>query len=76
MVCKATVRRMTHLELKEIAEITQFVEAEEAEARVGAAEVFAFPSSKEPVPAAEEAEDDGQMDALDEGEQTGISPEL
>lgn len=57
-------------------EIAQFVKAEEAEAGVGAAEILSFPLAEEPVPAADEADDDGQMDAFDEGDKTGIASQF
>ena len=43
---------------------------------MGAAEVLPFPLAEDLVPASDDGEDDGQMDALDQGEQTGITPEI
>ena len=54
--------------------ISQFVELEQVEAGVGTTEVLPFPLAEELVPAADEAEDDGQMNTFDQGEQSGIAP--
>ena len=43
---------------------------------MGAAEVLPFPFAKELVPVSDETEDDGQMNAFHQGEQTGISPKI
>ena len=43
---------------------------------MGAAEVLSFKLAKELVPTADEAGDDGQMNAFDKGEQTGITPKI
>ena len=69
-------RHILFLLFREREEVAEFVEAEEAEAGVGAAEVLSFQLAKELVPAADEAGDDGQMDAFDKGEQTGITPKI
>ena len=43
---------------------------------MGATEVLPFPFAKELVPASDETADDGQMNAFDQGEQSGISPKI
>ena len=43
---------------------------------MGATEVLPFPLAEELVPASDEAEDDGQVNALDQGEQSGIASQI
>lgn len=43
---------------------------------MGTTEVLPFPLTEELVPAANDAEDDGQMNAFDQGEQSGIAPKV
>ena len=69
-------RLSTHRQRFKGGVIAEFVEAEEAKAGAGAAETPTFPSAEEPVPASDEGEDDGKMDALDECEQAGVAAKL
>ena len=50
--------------------IAELVELEESEAGVGATEVLPFPLAEEFVTTSDEVEDDGQMNALDQGKQS------
>ena len=43
---------------------------------MGTTEVLPFPLTEELVPAADETEDNGQMNALYQGEQSGIAPKV
>ena len=43
---------------------------------MGATEVLPFPLAEELVPASDEAEDDGQVNALDQGEQSGLASQI
>lgn len=73
ILCKHRAKILFWLQTDEVA---QSVKAEKPETWVTAAQVAAYQSAKQEMEEADERENDGQMDAFDDGQQTGVTTQF